>query len=694
MDLQPGQILRDRYRIERQLGAGGMGAVYLAYDATLEVQVAVKANRNPSNDSTSQFLQEARLLASLRHPNLPRVMDYFVIENSQFLVMDYIAGDDLDTILEREGPQPVEKVLAWAEQIGSALTYLHSQQPPVIHRDIKPANLKLTLEGEVTLVDFGIAKAADSTQATAAGAMGYTPGFAPPEQYGGARTGPFSDQYALGATLYALLTGKRPVDGVQRVLGQAVLTPLHLLIPNIPASVQSAVERAMSPRPEERFPSVAAFITALQAPSAPTAAAAQRPAAAPTLSAAPGAATQMAPRAAAAPPQPRRRTPWGWLALGGGLISLLVLAGLVVGGYFLLRPKGTPQAQLPAVTITAPAASEPTDAAPTPALADTPVPTLEPSPLPLPSDTPQPEPSPTPSPRALGSERRVAFLSDRADGQTLQIWTMKAWLDNAGKFIATDFTQVTFDEGDKLHPAWSPDGTRLLYSAPGDPGNGLDIFLLDLANPSAPPVNLTRLKGDDTYPAWSPDGQTIAFTNTGRYVEGIRALYFMDPSGGNRVRVSEDFQEYAPFWYPDGQWLLYVINARDHNYLFMREAKTEFKTPEPYDKNDFFGRLGEVADPAVSPDGSQIAYTRIDGKKRAIYVADYRQRGGKVTNLTEGQTAESDPTWSPDSLYIAFQSERDGNAEIYLMTAVGQLATNLTNHPGRDLSPVWQPFSP
>ncbi|GAP17293.1 serine/threonine-protein kinase, partial [Levilinea saccharolytica] len=277
MDLQPGQILRDRYRIERQLGAGGMGAVYLAYDATLEVQVAVKANRNPSNDSTSQFLQEARLLASLRHPNLPRVMDYFVIENSQFLVMDYIAGDDLDTVLEREGPQPVEKVLAWAEQIGSALTYLHSQQPPVIHRDIKPANLKLTLEGEVTLVDFGIAKAADSTQATAAGAMGYTPGFAPPEQYGGARTGPFSDQYALGATLYALLTGKRPVDGVQRVLGQAVLTPLHLLTPNIPASVQRAVEQAMSPRPEERFPSVAAFITALQAPSEPTAAAAQRP---------------------------------------------------------------------------------------------------------------------------------------------------------------------------------------------------------------------------------------------------------------------------------------------------------------------------------------------------------------------------------------------------------------------------------
>ena len=188
MDLKPDSLLNNRYRMIRQLGKGGMGAVYLAYDVALEHEVALKTNLKASEEGAAQFLREARLLARLRHANLPRVIDYFLSEDIQCLVMDYIPGSDLRDVLKQQGPQPLERVLTWAQQLASALSYLHRQNPPVIHRDIKPANIKLTLEGDAVLVDFGIAKASDQTQATSTGASGYTPGFAPPEQYGSGRT--------------------------------------------------------------------------------------------------------------------------------------------------------------------------------------------------------------------------------------------------------------------------------------------------------------------------------------------------------------------------------------------------------------------------------------------------------------------------------------------------------------------------
>jgi serine/threonine-protein kinase len=205
MTLQQGYILHNRYRIEGQLGKGGMGAVYLAQDLTLQIQVAVKENLNPSPEAERQFKREASLLATLRHPNLPRVTDHFILEGKQYLVMDYIEGEDLASVAKKGTPS-ADQVLNWSMWICDALIYLHSRQPPVIHRDIKPANIKLSPDGKLMLVDFGIAKIYDSTE-TATGARGLTPGFSPPEQYGGSPTDHRSDQYSLGATLYNLLTG-------------------------------------------------------------------------------------------------------------------------------------------------------------------------------------------------------------------------------------------------------------------------------------------------------------------------------------------------------------------------------------------------------------------------------------------------------------------------------------------------------
>jgi len=173
--LEIGACLYDRYRIERVLGRGGFGAVYLALDERLGVPCAVKENLILSSETERQFRREATLLATLRHPNLPRVTNHFITGGCQYLVMDYIEGEDLKERLRREGQIAEADAVQWALQVCEALTYLHTRNPPVIHRDIKPANIKLNASGEAILVDFGLAKAGGAAQQTTTSAMGLTP---------------------------------------------------------------------------------------------------------------------------------------------------------------------------------------------------------------------------------------------------------------------------------------------------------------------------------------------------------------------------------------------------------------------------------------------------------------------------------------------------------------------------------------
>ena len=245
MPLENGALLNGRYLIERVLGQGGFGAVYLAVDQSLETLCAVKENLNASPEAERQFRREATLLATLRHPNLPRVTNHFVLGGQQYLVMDYVEGEDVKDRVEREGPLPEPDVLRWAKQICGALAYLHSLTPPVIHRDIKPDNIKITPAGEAILVDFGIAKAETADQRTATGALGLTPGFAPPEQYSTGHTDARTDVYALAATLYNLLTGQIPPDSVERLIEQATLTAPEQLRPDLSPNVSAALKQAL-----------------------------------------------------------------------------------------------------------------------------------------------------------------------------------------------------------------------------------------------------------------------------------------------------------------------------------------------------------------------------------------------------------------------------------------------------------------
>jgi len=261
LSLIPGEILRDRYRIDSILGRGGMGAVYDAWDLNLGVRCAVKENQLVTLEAMRQFEREARLLATLRHSNLPSVIDHFIIPGQgQYLVMSFIEGEDLKQKLERLGALPEADVRRWAFDILNALAYLHQRN--IVHRDINPANIKITPENNAVLVDFGIAKEIEGAAGTTmAGARGGTPGFAPPEQYGWGGTDTRSDVYAFGATLYTLLTGEPPADAITRLTRPEDYIPISQRGLNLPPSLGEAIDKALAIEPADRFADAQEMLT-------------------------------------------------------------------------------------------------------------------------------------------------------------------------------------------------------------------------------------------------------------------------------------------------------------------------------------------------------------------------------------------------------------------------------------------------
>ena len=259
--LGPDTVLQNRYRIVRQLGRGGMGAVYEALDQRLGITVALKETLSSEPSMRRQFEHEARLLAGMQHPALPRVSDHFVEGNRAFLVMQYIGGVDLAKIISQQpGPFPRDQVIAWADQLLDALVYLHTRDREVIHRDIKPHNLKLTSTGQIALLDFGLAKAqaSDASVTSSQAFFGYTRHYAPLEQIQDQRTDPRSDIYALGATLYHLLTGIKPPDALVRASALVSSNPDPLKPANeihvaVGPQIAAILQKAMAQRPDDRY---------------------------------------------------------------------------------------------------------------------------------------------------------------------------------------------------------------------------------------------------------------------------------------------------------------------------------------------------------------------------------------------------------------------------------------------------------
>lgn len=264
--LSPNTLLQNRYLVVELIGKGGMGEVYLAVDQRLGSAVALKRTLFSENETLGNaFEREARTLARLRHPVLPKVSDHFIENEMQYLVMEYITGDDLAKRLEiTKKPFPLNWVLFWADQLLDALAYLHGYEPPIIHRDIKPQNLKLTDENHVVLLDFGLAKHSfgNTLVTTTTGGksvVGYTPHYAPMEQIRGMGTNPRSDLYSLSATIYQLLTDTVPPDALTRA--DSVLNglpdpikPLTETNAEVPKTISDIVLKGMSLGLERRYP--------------------------------------------------------------------------------------------------------------------------------------------------------------------------------------------------------------------------------------------------------------------------------------------------------------------------------------------------------------------------------------------------------------------------------------------------------
>lgn len=719
MPLENGTLLANRYRIERILGQGGMGAVYLATDENLGTHVAVKENLNVSPESERQFKREATLLATLRHNHLPRVTNHFVTEGQQYLVMDFVEGEDLKERLNREGRQAEADVKRWGEQICDALHYLHSRTPPVIHRDIKPGNIKLTSYGDAMLVDFGIAKASSSESKTTTSAAAFTPGYAPPEQYGMGRSDPRTDQYALAATLYTLLTGQTPPDSMERLLGNAQLTPPEQLIAGLSPDFSAAIRRALELRPENRFETIAQFREAMLG-RAPLSAERTRivPVSEATIAATPKV------EAPPTPPPPAARPGW-FIPAAIGAVALFVLGGGALA--FTLMNNSTPtpatsQAPTQAIAANTETVSTEVPASPTPEPTVAPTETTAPS---TPTEEPPTatvEPSPIPPTQGppVGGGGRIAFISNR-DGQFYQVYTMNP--------DGSDVQQLTFDELNKWSPtwelgrlgplpgthlAWSPDGSQLIYTAEVSPGGPTDLWLINADGSN--PLNLTapdragRTNENDYHPTWCNDGtnDVVVFTSIRNNSPQIFTFTLANRTARNYSTSRANPLEFNPMLFADCRRMLVLTTQNGRPELWrifpsrgaqalMWDVFPEF--PGANRENSYRVFLSEIAqgnnilDAALSPDGFYVAYTRESASARTIVLATVEdsQLLMKFQILAESRS-DTNPQWSPDGKYLVFVSKRDGgNQQIFRMTETGNEETNLSLNAFTELSPVWQP---
>lgn len=710
MTLEQGTLLNGRYRIVDILGQGGMGSVYRAMDENLGVEVAVKENLFTTDEYSRQFRLEAVILASLRHPNLPRVTDHYVIDNvGQYLVMDYIEGEDLRQRMERQGTISEEDAILVGAAMSDALAYLHSRKPPVLHRDIKPGNVKITPEGHVYLVDFGLAKLIQGSQTTTTGARAMTPGYSPPEQYGTARTDPRSDIYSLGATLYAALTGVIPEDGLARVMDNIQLTPLRKHNPNISRRLASAIEKAMEAYPDDRFQKADDFRRALLNASSKT----QRlldmdlnisveppPGAAGSEQGGPDSPTSV-PNSAlnesltSITTRARRRFrkiassgAWLGLALVAVLIAFLAVQGSLSSAMVALLPPSVVQTYMPGAAELA--TSEP-------------IQLLEPDPTATatlqPTTTPTAEPTevllPTPTSTPLGGTGRIAFASSRTG--IPQIYLMNS--------DGSNVRPITNEQDGACQPDWSPDGLKIVYVSPcrdrqdSYPGSSLYVINIDGTGKTPLPTTL----GGDFEPAWSPNGSRIAFTSLR---DGYFEIYSINLETNQIERLTDSQvisgSSYArqPAWNPFGTQMVYVLRRVGSTQIWL--SRGEPLTVQLQSQHEQLTNTDNTTNaflPVWSPDGEVIIYnqTTLDASAPATLMRlRYEERLSRNATLVNIPPPIVDVSFSPDGFWIIFESKIKENDkhDIYIATVTGAGIRQLTTDPAVDFDPVWRPLPP
>ncbi len=646
----------------------------------LGLPVAVKENLFTTEEYARQFRREATILAGLRHPNLPRVTDHFVIPGQgQYLVMDYIDGEDLRH--RQEGREPVleNELLSWARQICEAIGYLHHQRRPILHRDIKPSNIRLTADGRAVLVDFGLARVEGAT--ATAGAKGMSPGFAPPEQYGSNRVDVRADIYSFAATLYALLTGVPPEDALDRAMGWGQLTPILTRRPSVSPGLAKVVERGLEVQADDRYASIDDFCSALaEASTKPV------PAVEGATRIAGGAPTLPRPPVGAVPQARPGRGAWGlWIGLGAA--GIVVLAGAALWGARYVFPSapgassGTPgepgQSAVPVETsaLLAPGTAAALEVTPSPPLPATlgVVPSetsLVLQPTAIASDTPGAQPSP------VGGGDLVAFVSDQAG-------TPQIFLLDPSTRVAKQVTNL--DEG-ACQPDWSPDGMRLAFTSPC-PGNqssyvNASIWVMNRDGTNVNPISTAP--GGDYDPAWSPDGKQIAFTSLQR---GQAQVYVMDATGGNRKPLSPPGAvDGQPRWSSDGSLLVFISVSSDQTpTVFVMNA-------DGSNRQQYSRGPGAYSSPDWSPNGQLILAVRaaLNGQVVTTLFGDH---GFSEKQILFASGAVTQARFSPDSRWVLADAlGPGGHHNLFIARVVGGGLDELTFDPHVEYDAAWCPL--
>ena len=726
MTLERGTLLHKRYRIVEILGQGGMGSVYRAVDENLGVDVALKENLFTTDEYARQFRLEAVILANLRHPNLPRVSDHFVVgDQGQYLVMDFIDGEDLRQRMERLGTISEDDAIMVGAAICDALDYLHTRKPSIIHRDIKPGNVKVTPDGHIFLVDFGLAKVVQGTQATTTGARAMTPGYSPPEQYGTARTDPRTDIYSLGSTLYATLCGIIPEDGLARAMDNAQLTALRKRNPKVSRRLAAAIEKAMAVDPADRFQTAEDFKKALLGSKSKT----QQLTGKYTIVPPPDIPETSAESAVNEPESPRpkqltgpvpppvdedkpfvpptskkrraTRVAWLWLLL-------LLLLGVLFGAANF-NPSFLPanmRGVLPFARVTP--TSTPTSI-PTETITSTSLPTLTFTPVPptatftvaptntilatagtlaVPVSSPVATLTVTLGPTPVGGGTGdIAFASDRSGIPQIYL------SDLTGNSVQP----ITNVPDGACQPSWSPDGKQLVFVSPCKAR--LDLSDHPLANTAlyiinADGSNLTPLPtkaGGDFEPAWSPDGKRIAFTSLRDGYMQIYSINLSDQSVTRLTTTPSDTDTRQPAWSPPSNQIAYAEKRFGAWQIW-----TMTDTGQGAQRVAISGPSVWDYLPTWSPDGKMILFNERNSTGPVqpwVMVIPFEKRGTDAADkLKLNPWPVENVHYSPDGAWVVFEGiSENSNNDIFYAASSGADRTRVTVDPGVDFDPVWRP---
>jgi len=642
MPLRPADLLRDRYRIMGELGRGVGGIVYRAFDEKANVDCVLQEIELDASLTLTQFEQTAERLTSLQNPNIARVLEYFATEQAGYLVVEFVVGESARQWLIINGrPLAEEDVVRWAHEALGALMYLSRRVPPISHGNLKAGNLRITPQGQLKLVNFGLNPAMT---------LGTSP-LSPPELASQRTKGLRDDLYALGGALYTLLTG-------QTITHPRLLVPVRQINPAISEATAQAVERALSQRAELRFNTPAEFAAALatkfdSAPEKPRhdSDVEKRPAEA----------------------KPSITLNWRWIVAGLSLVIGFGLLGLLWARDYNARALSV---LTPVIEATTPTPQPSATSIPASEVAPTAQPsvTLPPATDTLPPPTPAP-PTATLTPTVVQTGgNQIAFVSERLGAP--QVFLMNA--------DGTNQRPLTNQPGGACQPVWSPDGTQLLFISPcaRKAATYREAALYRIKADGSEATLLLQLEGGVFDVSWSQSG--LAFVS---FVSTRPQIFYADANGQNVRRLSvPSASDRQPTWSPDGQRLVFLNVSRvpDQSILYWMNSDGSYEGTSPLQVT----RDLEATQPAWSPDGRLIAFVA-DG---LLYVVEWDKLGFGAQRLTTLRPNEK-PSWSPDGQWLTFESLRDDpfSPDIYRISLSGEPATRLTTDPAKDYQPAWQP---